>query len=184
MTIESFPIEGLKLITLKSYPDDRGFFVERFKASLFKEFGLPTNFVQDNFSRSVPGTLRALHFQYDRPQGKLVTCLKGKIFDVAVDLREKSKTFGQHVSLYLSGDKPQCFWIPAGFAHGFYALGNEEADVLYKCDSEYNPKGESGILWSDLELNLNWPIANNKVILSPKDKILPSFADYKRKPLL
>jgi dTDP-4-dehydrorhamnose 3,5-epimerase len=184
MNIETFPIEGLKLITLKSFADERGFFVERFKHSAFRDLGLPTEFVQDNFSKSIPGTLRALHFQFDQPQGKLVTCLRGKIFDVAVDLRRNSKTFGQHVSTILTGDMPQCFWIPEGFAHGFYAFGDSEADVMYKCTSEYNPKGESGILWSDSALAIQWPIENDKLILSPKDRVLPTFADYKKAPLL
>jgi len=177
MKIESLKISDLKLITLKSFPDERGFFGERFKASQFQAEGLPTNFVQDNFSRSLPKILRGLHFQWERPQGKLVTCLRGRIFDVAVDLRSNSASFGQHVSLELSGDQHQWFWIPAGFAHGFCVLGTHEADVFYKCDNEYNAKGESGIVWNDSDLQIAWPMQNP--IVSGRDRQMTSFKAYR-----
>lgn len=180
MKIDHFAAAGLKLITLKSYPDDRGFFVERFKLSQFQELGVPTNFVQDNFSRSQAGVLRGLHYQWERPQGKLVTCLSGNIVDVVVDIRKGSPTFGQSTSVELSGDKPQWLWVPAGFAHGFYVLGQTSADVLYKCDAEYNPKCESGIRWDDDQLKISWPSKTPQV--SQRDQIMQSFADYKKDP--
>jgi dTDP-4-dehydrorhamnose 3,5-epimerase len=181
MKIDVFPAQGLKLITLKSFPDDRGFFCERFKLSQFEEMGLPIKFVQDNFSRSHPNTLRGLHYQWEKPQGKLVTCLSGKILDIVVDIRFGSKTFGSVTRVELSGDLPQWFWVPAGFAHGFYVLGNQQADVLYKCDAEYNPKFESGIRWSDETLNISWPTMKPQV--SNRDQVMPSFEDYKKSPV-
>ena len=180
MTVDLFPVQGLKLITLRSFPDDRGFFCERFKLSQFQEAGLPTNWLQDNFSRSAPNVLRGLHYQWEKPQGKLVTCLSGKILDVAVDIRAGSKTFGHVTRVEMSGDKPQWFWVPAGFAHGFYVLGNQPADVLYKCDAEYNPKCESGIRWNDESLKIDWSTKNP--VVSGRDQIMQSFEDYKKDP--
>ena len=179
MKVEKLSLPGLLLITLKSYPDDRGFFCERFKNSEFANLQLPA-FVQDNFSRSKPGVVRGLHYQWHEPQGKLVTCLHGKILDVAVDIRVGSPTFGAHVAIELSGDLPQWLWVPAGFAHGFTALGSEAADVNYRCDKEYNPHGESGLLWSDPALGIPWPEQHYTV--SAKDKIQPVFAEYIRTP--
>ena len=184
MNIQDFPVPGLKLLTLKSFPDDRGFFCERFKQSLFQEMKFPTaqppQFVQDNFSRSKAGVLRGLHYQWDRPQGKLVTCLAGRIFDVAVDLRTSSKTLGSVTTVELSGDRPQWFWIPAGFAHGFCVLGTQEADIFYKCDNEYNGQGESGIRFDDPNLDIKWPTKN--LVVSERDRKMPSFEDYKNLP--
>jgi len=180
LNIETFPIEGLKLITLKSFPDSRGFFTERFKTSQFREAGLPTNFIQDNFSRSALRVLRGLHFQWERPQGKLVTCTSGLIYDVAVDIRNGSPTFGKSVGVELSGDQPQWFWIPAGFAHGFCVLGEKDADVFYKCDAEYNAKCEGGIRWSDSDLKVDWPIKDPFV--SQRDEIMGTFQDYQKDP--
>lgn len=179
MDVKEFSISGLKLITLKAHKDDRGFFCERYKKDPFSEIGLG-NFVQDNFSRSIPKTLRGLHYQWDKPQGKLVTCLRGEIFDVAVDIRKGSPTFGQHVSLCLSGANPQWFWIPAGFAHGFCVLGNEEADVMYKVDNYWNGAGESGIRWNDPDFNIAWPVKDP--LLSPKDAIMKTFKEYSLDP--
>jgi len=178
--IDLFEAEGLKLVTLKSYPDSRGFFTERYKQSAFEELGLPTNLVQDNFSRSHHNVLRGLHFQWNPPQGKLVTCLRGWIFDVAVDLRVLSSTFGKVTTVELDGDRPQWFWIPAGFAHGFCVLSNEGADVLYQCDREYQPQGESGICWNDKELNIQWPLQNP--LVSVRDAEMGSFADFQQRP--
>ncbi len=181
MEIKTFDIDGPKLIKLKSFEDSRGFFVERFKKSLFEKSNLPVNFIQDNFSRSKPGVLRGLHYQWDRPQGKLVTCLTGAIFDVAVDIRMKSPTFGKHIGVELKGSEPSVFWIPAGFAHGFCVLGNEFADVLYKVDNEYNSKGENGILWSDSDLKIAWPV--REPVLSSKDDELMTFQEYQKRPV-
>lgn len=169
MEIIEFPIKGLKLIKLKAFHDDRGFFTERFNLEKFKELGLPTEFVQDNFSRSKYGVLRGLHYQTDPAQGKLVTCLNGEIFDVAVDIRKDSPTYGQHVSVTLRGDEPSWFWIPAGFAHGFCVTSKEGADVLYKVDNTWNLKNEGCFAWNSPMLQIKWPILPN--LISPKDAI-------------
>jgi dTDP-4-dehydrorhamnose 3,5-epimerase len=179
MEIQEFTIKGPKLITLKAFPDDRGFFVERFKLNFCESIGVE-RFVQDNFSRSKPNVLRGLHYQWDQPQGKLVTALRGVIYDVAVDIRKGSPTYGQHVSVVLDGNKPSWFWIPPGFAHGFYVMGHEEADVMYKVDNYWNGKGESGIVWNDPQFNIQWP--SQQPLLSPKDAICQSFDQYSQDP--
>lgn len=176
MKINHFNTSGLLHIELSPYHDLRGYFVERFNEQHFLELNLPTNWRQDNFSRSNPGVLRGLHYQYDLPQAKLVTCVSGQIWDVAVDLRKNSPTFGQYFAVELTGDAPSWLYISAGFAHGFCVLGDQPADVIYKVDALYNLKGESGILWSDPDLNIPWPI--QAPTLSPKDKSLPSFKQY------
>lgn len=176
MEVIQYPISGLKHIKLRAFHDDRGFFTERFNPAKFTEMGLPTQFVQDNFSRSKYGVLRGLHYQTAPAQGKLVTCLSGEIYDVAVDIRKGSSTYGQHVSVILSGSDPSWFWIPAGFAHGFYVTSPEGADVMYKVDSEYNPKSEGCILWNSASLNIQWP--TSQPILSGKDKIGQNFSDF------
>lgn len=167
MDIQKFDIEGPLLITLNTIHDNRGFFVERYNEVKFKSLGLPTNFIQDNFSRSAYGILRGLHFQYSPPQGKLVTCTRGEIFDVAVDIRQNSPTLGKHIAANLNGDHPALLWIPAGFAHGFCVTSKDGADVFYKVDNPWNGAGEGCILWNDPQLDINWPIKNP--ILSTKD---------------
>lgn len=178
-TVREFSISGPLLITSDVYPDDRGFFTERFRMEEFAQIGLPP-FIQDNFSRSQPRILRGLHCQWDPPQGKLVTVIRGKIFDVAVDLRAQSPTFGKHVAVTLDGDRPQWFWLPPGFAHGFAVLGEEPADVIYKVNAPYNPQGETAVMWNDAELAIDWPVRDP--LMSPKDKIAQSFNDYKNNP--
>ena len=168
MEIKKFDIEGPLLITPKVFKDDRGFFVERFNKKTFESAGLPFKFVQDNYSKSAPKVLRGMHYQTNPSQGKLVSCVHGKIFDVAVDIRKNSPTFGKYIHVELSGENPQHLWIPAGFAHGFCVLGTESADVLYKVDSYYSPAGEICILWNDPELDIQWPIGSP--LLSPKDQ--------------
>lgn len=175
MEVIEFPIEGLKLIKHKAFHDERGFFVERFNEMKFKELGLPTAFVQDNFSRSKYGVLRGLHYQTNPSQGKLVTCLHGEVFDVAVDIRKNSPTYGQHVSVVLKGDEPAWFWIPGGFAHGFCVTSKEGADVAYKVDCLWSPKSEGSIKWNSAELKIEWPIA--KPVLSEKDQKNTPFKD-------
>lgn len=175
MKVQDFSIKGPLLIEPKMFGDDRGFFVERYKLQYSKDLGLP-QFVQDNFSRSIPKVLRGLHYQWDQPQGKLVTALRGKVFDVAVDIRKSSPTFGQHLSVVLDGNLPQWLWIPPGFAHGFCVMGDEPADLMYKVDNLYNPKGEAGIIYNDPTLKIQWPVAN--ALLSPKDQVLETFAQY------
>ena len=180
MDIRRFDIEGPLFVQLKSFADDRGFFTERFRENLFKEAGLPTHFVQENFSRSKPGVLRGLHYQWNPRQGKFVTCTRGRIFDVAVDIRAGSPTLGRHVSARLDGATPSWLWIPAGFAHGFFVEGNEEADVLYKVDDYWNGGGESGILWNDPDLKIDWPVKTP--LLSVKDAQAGSWKDYLKNP--
>lgn len=164
-------IEGLKLIELKIHGDARGFFVERFQKQKFLDLGLPTEFVQDNHSRSAPGVLRGLHYQVSPPQGKLVGCLRGRIWDVAVDIRPGSETFGKWFGAELSDMNGRLLWVPTGFAHGFCVLGDEPADVFYKVDSLYNPASEGGIKWNDLDLAIEWPVKDPQI--SDRDRKLP-----------
>jgi dTDP-4-dehydrorhamnose 3,5-epimerase len=180
MKVTRLGIEGVVLIELVVREDDRGFFVERFQVERFREHGLPTEFAQDNHSRSKPGVLRGLHYQYAPPQGKLVGVLRGRIYDVAVDVRPESPTFGQHVGVELSDLNGRLLWIPAGFAHGFCVLGDEPADLLYRVDALYGPAGEGGIAWNDPELAVPWPIADP--IVSDRDRAMPSFAEYRASP--
>lgn len=179
--VQSFAIQGPLLISPKILGDARGFFTERFRTAEFKEMGLP-NYIQENYSRSQVNVLRGLHYQYDPPQGKLVTATRGKILDVIVDIRHKSPTYGQHLKVELSGDLAQWFWVPAGFAHGFCVLSQEGADVMYKVDNLYNAAGEGAILWNDPELGIQWPV--REPLLSGKDQASPTFADYRKKPIL
>jgi dTDP-4-dehydrorhamnose 3,5-epimerase len=175
MNITRFAIDGPLLIEPKVFADNRGFFTERYKLQYSKDLNLP-EFVQDNFSRSLPKVLRGMHYQWDQPQGKLVTALRGKIFDVAVDVRKNSPTFGQHIHAILDGNLAQWLWIPSGFAHGFCVIGDETADVMYKVDTYYNPKGEYGIVYNDPKLNIQWPVSDP--LLSEKDKVMQNFAQY------
>jgi dTDP-4-dehydrorhamnose 3,5-epimerase len=171
-------IPDLALIELVVYGDERGFFVERFNQKKFQDLDLPSKFVQDNHSLSGPGVIRGLHYQTSPSQGKLVGCTRGRIFDVAVDLRPHSPTFGRHYAAELSAANGRLLWIPTGFAHGFCVLGDEPADVMYKVDAFYNPKSENGIRWNDPDLKIPWPIQNPKV--SERDSRLQTFSDYRR----
>jgi len=179
MKIISEHLNGLKLIQLDVFKDDRGFFAERFSEKKFEAIGLPTNFVQDNFSHSAAGVIRGLHFQKAPDQAKLVGCTNGKILDVAVDIRKDSKSFGEYFSVELSGDNGLMLYIPAGFAHGFAAM--LDADVMYKVDGIYNRLGEGGIRYDDPALNIEWGVKYANV--SPKDKELPSWKDYLKAPV-
>ena len=181
MKATDLELPGLKLIELDVFGDHRGFFVERFNRAKYLELGLQVDYVQDNHSRSAPGVLRGLHYQFDAPQGKLVGVTRGRIFDVAVDLREGSPTFGKHCGVELDDRKLSLLWIPAGFAHGYQVIGDEVADVLYKVDALYNPAGERGIRFDDPELAVRWP--GLKPQISERDTKLPGFAEYRRKPL-
>lgn len=174
-------LEGLILIELVIHEDPRGFFTERFHQNVFREKGLPTNFVQINHSRSALGVLRGLHYQYEDPQGKLVGVTRGKIWDVALDIRPKSSTYGQSFGLDLSDMNGRMLWVPPGFAHGFCVIGEEPADILYQVDAPYNPAGEGGIFWADPDLSVSWPL--NHPIVSARDEGLPSFADYRAHPV-
>ena len=181
MKVEPVEIEGLLVVTLFVMEDERGFFTERFKASEFASEGLPTFFEQDNHSRSRPGVLRGLHYQHTPALGKLVGVTRGRIWDVAVDLRADSGTYGQSFGLELSDSNGTLLWIPPGFAHGFCVLGEEDADVVYKMTDDYNAAGEGGVLWSDEDLAIDWPIQPS--LLSQKDRALQSFADYRANPV-
>jgi dTDP-4-dehydrorhamnose 3,5-epimerase len=162
------------VIRLDEHTDDRGFLVEQYHEPRFAAAGLPTTWRQDNHSRSKAGVLRGLHFQIGRPQGKLVACLRGTVFDVAVDVRVGSPTFGRWTSVTLSENLPQLLWIPPGFAHGFCAM-SEVADITYKCTDVYAPGNERGVVWNDKEIGVEWPI--REPILSPRDRALPSLRD-------
>ena len=178
MQIQNCEISGLKVIQLEIHGDKRGFFVERFNEKKFAEAGLPTRFMQDNQSHSASGILRGLHFQHTPAQGKLVGVTRGRVWDVAVDIRPESKTFGQHFGLELTAENGKLFWVPAGFAHGFCTLGDEPVDMIYKVTEFYNPAGEGGISYDDSQLAINWPIKNP--IISQRDRLLASWDEYCR----
>jgi len=155
------------------FGDSRGFFQETFKAETYRAAGIGVTFIQDNWSRSVKGTLRGLHYQLPNPQDKLVWVVKGEIFDVAVDVRLGSPTFGKWVAAILSETNHHQFFVPAGFAHGFCVL-SDEVDFMYKCSAAYSPKDEKGILWSDPELAIPWPVSTP--ILSKRDTVMKPLA--------
>lgn len=178
MKVTSLALSGLKLIELKVLGDERGFFVERFRADVFQQHQIPIQFAQDNHSRSAPGVLRGLHYQVNPPQGKLVGVVRGRIFDVAVDIRPQSPTFGKYVGVELSDMNGSLLWIPPGFAHGFCVLGGDPADVYYKVDGLYNPKTEGGILWDDPDIAIEWPIQNPTI--SARDQKQPTFLEYQK----
>jgi dTDP-4-dehydrorhamnose 3,5-epimerase len=182
VNIHDCPIEGLKIIELKVNGDQRGFFVERFHKERFADAGLPTDFAQDNHSRSAPGVLRGLHYQYSPPQGKLVGVTRGRVWDVAVDIRPGSPTYGRYYGVELSDENGLLFWMPAGFAHGFCVLGHEPADMLYKVTGTYNAQGEGGIRFDDPDIAIKWPIEISQAIISQRDTNQPSFKEYTAHP--
>jgi dTDP-4-dehydrorhamnose 3,5-epimerase len=172
-------IKGVYIIEVKAYRDNRGYFMETYKESDFKAAGLDYTFVQENQSSSRKGVLRGLHFQKTHPQAKLMRVLKGKVFDVAVDLRAGSETYGQWVGVVLSEENKKQFLIPRGFAHGF-AVMSDYAEFAYKCDDFYHPEDEGGLLWKDPSFAIEWPDIG-EVILSEKDKKNPTLAELKIK---
>jgi len=164
------PIEGLYIIEPSVYGDERGYFMETYNQKDMEEAGLTMKFVQDNQSMSAKGVLRGLHYQKEHPQGKLVRVIKGTVFDVAVDLRKNSKTFGNWFGVELSEENKKQFYIPEGFAHGFLVL-SETAEFCYKCTDFYHANDEGGLAWNDPEIGINWPIDDvMTVCLSEKDK--------------
>lgn len=167
--------DGLWVIEPEVFGDERGFFMESYKKTEFVEKGITTEFVQDNHSRSQKGVLRALHFQKEYPQGKLIRVARGKAWDVAVDLRKSSATYGKWYGVELSDENKKMFYLPPGFAHGFVAL-EDQTDFLYKCTEIYRPEDEAGIIWNDSDLDIKWPI-DFEPILSEKDKSFPKFKD-------
>ncbi|MBN8530365.1 MAG: dTDP-4-dehydrorhamnose 3,5-epimerase [Alphaproteobacteria bacterium] len=178
MKLHATPIEGLAIVKLNVHGDARGFFVERFHEAKFAEAGLPTHYAQDNHSRSAPGVLRGLHWQDDPPQGKLVGVTRGRVWDVVVDIRKGSPTFGKHFGLELSDLNGLLLWIPPGFAHGFCVLDDEPADMLYKVTAPYNPKGEGGVRFDDPDLNVPWPVDIKKAVISQRDQSLPYWREW------
>lgn len=175
MDYQPLAIPDVKLITPKVFGDERGFFMETFRHSEFAEHCGDYQFVQDNHSSSRQGILRGLHFQHQKPQGKLVRVTKGEVFDVAVDMRQSSPTFGQWVGAYLSESNKQMLWVPPGFAHGFYVT-SEMAEFQYKCTDYYNPGDEYSLMWNDPTVGIEWPKGVNPQ-LSQKDAQGTLFAD-------
>lgn len=170
-------IEGLYTIEPKVFGDARGYFMETYNYEDFKEAGLDMVFVQDNQSMSKKGVLRGLHFQKKHPQGKLVRVLSGTVYDVAVDLRKSSPSYGKYYGVILSAENKKMFYVPEGFAHGFLVL-SDSAEFSYKCTDFYHPEDEGGIIWNDPDIGIKWPISNDmSVILSEKDKKRPSLSE-------
>ena len=177
MKISHSKLKGCVIIEPRVFGDDRGFFLETFQAARYKqEAGIDLPFVQDNHSRSARDVLRGLHFQKTKPQGKLVRVVRGEVYDVAVDIRKGSATFGEWEGVILSEDNKKQFWVPPGFAHGFVVL-SDTADFEYKCTDYYDPSDEGSILWSDSDLDIPWPIANP--VLSTKDESAKRLVDLR-----
>jgi len=179
ITVETCNIEGLKVITPTVHGDARGYFMEVYNANDFREAGIDVEFVQDNQSASKRGVLRGLHFQKEFPQDKLVRVVRGEVYDVAVDLRAGSPTFGQWYGVLLSEENKKQFFVPKNFAHGFLVM-SDYAEFAYKCSDFYHPNDEGGVMYNDPDIGVEWPIAEDmEILLSDKDKKQQSFAEYK-----
>ena len=178
MKVTETKLPGVLIIEPNVFGDSRGFFKETFQAARYREAGIEYTFVQDNQSRSQKGVLRGLHFQKTRPQGKLVFCAKGAVFDVAADIDPASSTYGKYVGLELNESNHKQLWLPPGYAHGFLVL-TEIADVQYKCTDYYDPSDECGVIWNDADVAIEWPI--NQPLLSAKDSTLPSLNELANK---
>ena len=176
-------IKDVILVKPKVFGDNRGFFLESYKKSDFFENGIDVEFNQDNHSKSTKGVLRGLHYQA-KPYGqaKLVRCSKGRIYDVAVDIRPNSETFGQYVKVELSEDNKHMLYIPEGFAHGFVAL-SDEVELLYKASGEYAPQADRGVIWNDKDINIDWNI-DFEPLLSEKDKVQPTLKEINKEELI
>ncbi|MFD1258642.1 dTDP-4-dehydrorhamnose 3,5-epimerase [Mucilaginibacter terrae] len=178
MKVTTTAIEGLLILEPRIFPDDRGYFYESYNKTKFADAGITADFVQDNQSFSQKGALRGLHGQANPfAQGKLVRVLKGSVLDVAVDIRKNSPTYGQHVTVELSGTNHLQFWVPPGFLHGFVTL-EDDTIFTYKVTNFYDKASEIGVIWNDPTLAIGWGVDLKEVLLSPKDEILPSFADF------
>ncbi|AXF76367.1 dTDP-4-dehydrorhamnose 3,5-epimerase [Erwinia tracheiphila] len=175
MKVIETKIPEVKIIEPAVFGDERGFFMETWQQKQFEELVSPRSFVQDNHSKSAPGILRGLHYQTENTQGKLVRVVAGEVFDVAVDMRQSSETFGQWVGVLLSADNKRQLWVPEGFAHGFYVT-SESAEFVYKCTDYYNPAHEHTLLWNDPEIGIEWPLLSASTpLLSAKDMVGKSF---------
>jgi dTDP-4-dehydrorhamnose 3,5-epimerase len=181
MNIIKTKLHGAVIIEPKVFGDERGFFLETFHRSRYRGAGIDITFVQDNHSRSSEGVLRGLHFQKTKPQGKLVRVVRGEVFDVVVDIRKGSVTFGQWEGVILSEENKRQFYVPPGFAHGFVTL-SKTADFEYKCSDYYDPSDEGAIRWNDPDIGIDWPVTLPK--LSKKDEIAPFFKDFNKALLL
>jgi len=174
-------IKDVYIIEPKVFGDDRGYFEETYQYENFKMAGLDMIFVQDNESKSKKGVLRGLHFQTQHSQGKLVRVLQGEVFDVAVDLRKDSETYGKWTGIKLTSENKKMFYIPENFAHGFLVL-SDEATFAYKCTNLYHPEFDSGIIWNDKDINIEWPLENiEEILLSDKDKKQQTFEEFNNK---
>jgi dTDP-4-dehydrorhamnose 3,5-epimerase len=180
MDVRDVEIPGLKVIQPKIFGDERGFFLETYNLNRYREAGIPSTFVQDNLSYSHRGILRGLHFQNPSTQGKLVTVLQGEVYDVAVDIRLGSPTFGKWFGIYLNGKTKQQFWVPAGFAHGFMVT-SDAALFSYKCDANYSPQNEFSLAWDDPDFGIPWP--DLQPILSAKDTNAVRLRDFPKSQL-
>ena len=185
-TFTDTSIEGVKIVDVKSFGDRRGYFMETYKRPDFVAGGIDAEFVQDNQSSSTRGVLRGLHFQINHPQAKLVRVVRGTVFDVAVDLRPGSPTWGKWEGVVLSAENRRQFFIPRGFAHGFLVL-SDEAEFCYKCDDVYHPNDEGGLMWNDPDIAIEWPALEgdesfdpSKLVLSDKDQAHPALSSLKR----
>lgn len=181
MKITPTAIADVLLFEPTRHGDDRGYFMETFRLSHFQERGLDFNFVQDNQSKSCRGTLRGLHYQLNKPQGKLLRVVSGEVFDVAVDLRRDSPSFGRWIGETLSADNGRQLWVPPGFAHGFYVL-SDSAEITYKCTDYYAPEDEHCLIWNDAEVDIDWPLVDEAPLLSGKDRDGKPLADCKLFP--
>jgi len=188
MKITKTPLPGVLLLEPKLHGDSRGFFLETYREDTLKALGINERFVQDNHSRSTRGILRGLHYQLTQPQGKLVRVAQGAVFDVAVDVRRGSPTFGQWCGATLDEESMRMMYIPQGFAHGFVVL-SDVADFIYKCTDYYHPQSEQGILWNDPDIGIEWPITdvqlsekdqNNPVLKQQSEQLLPRYPDSSR----
>ena len=175
MKFISTDIQDVKILEPQVFGDDRGFFMETFRVNEFEQHCGKRNFVQENHSKSKQGILRGLHYQMNQTQGKLVRVVAGCVFDVAVDLRKQSDTFGKWVGVELSAENKRQLWVPEGFAHGFYVM-SESAEFVYKCTDYYDPTSERSLLWNDPDLAIDWPLVAGEPLLSDKDKHGDSWA--------
>ena len=170
-------IDDVKIIEPQVFGDDRGFFMETFRVDEFNQHCVERHFVQENHSKSAHGILRGLHYQLQNTQGKLVRVTSGKVYDVAVDMRKSSATYGKHVGVVLSAENKRQLWVPEGFAHGFYVM-SESAEFVYKCTDYYAPEHEVSLLWNDPSLAIDWPLIEEELpMLSDKDKVGLLFSD-------